>query len=50
LDASEDIEHAFLHPDQIKAQIRAGRFSQLHHIATFYMCMEHLAARGGGER
>lgn len=47
LDASEDIEHAFLHPDQIKAQIREGRFSQLHHIATFYLCLEHLAARSG---
>lgn len=48
LDASEDIEHAFLRPDEVKAQIRAGRFSQLHHIATFYLSMEHLAARGGG--
>ncbi|HET8937669.1 MAG TPA: NUDIX hydrolase [Polyangiales bacterium] len=47
LDASEDIEHAFLPPDQIKAQIREGKFSQLHHIATFYLCLEHLAARSG---
>jgi ADP-ribose pyrophosphatase len=46
LDASEDIEHAFLHPDQIKAQIREGKFSQLHHIATFYLCLDHLATRG----
>jgi len=47
LDASEDIEHAFLHPDQIRAQIREGKFSQLHHIATFFLCLEHLAARSG---
>jgi 8-oxo-dGTP pyrophosphatase MutT (NUDIX family) len=47
LDASEDIEHAFLRADEIKAQIRDGRFTQMHHIATFYLCLEHLAARSG---
>jgi ADP-ribose pyrophosphatase len=45
LDASEEIEHAFLAPEQIKALIRQGTFAQSMHVATFYLCLDYLASR-----
>ena len=45
LDESEDIEHSFASEKVVKSQIRDGEFSQSSHIATFYLCLEHLSAR-----
>lgn len=45
LDESEEIVHAFMEPQQIKALIRAGTFSQSLHVATFYVGLDYLATR-----
>jgi ADP-ribose pyrophosphatase len=45
LDEAEEIEHAFVTPDEAKSKIRDGTFSQSLHIASFYLCLEHLSAR-----
>jgi 8-oxo-dGTP pyrophosphatase MutT (NUDIX family) len=49
LDESEEIEHDFLDVEAIKSSIRDGSFSQSLHIASFYLCQEHMASRSSSE-
>ena len=46
LDASEEIEFAFMSQASIQESIAAGRFSQALHVASFYRAINHLASRG----
>lgn len=45
LDASEEIEYAFVSQSLIHAAIAAGEFCQALHVASFYRAANHLASR-----
>jgi len=45
LDASEEIEFAFMSKASIQESIDAGKFSQALHVASFYRAVNHLASR-----
>jgi ADP-ribose pyrophosphatase len=46
LDASEEIEFAFMPRASIQDSIDNGSFSQALHVASFYRAINHLASRG----